>query len=131
LNMNSYNQQRPSVSQVPAKYQMEFAAYLQSRQSDWGTAEQWLARRMANSGNAVKMQTLSPGTTRHDPQRAPVVEREIVHAAPPAPVSTVSLGHRHVGDGGFPRHGEPLPDEVLHPVTGEPVTKSETRREDY
>lgn len=130
--MNSDPTRKPLISDAPADLQMAWSSYLVTGRAsghDLMSFEQWNVRRTAGGGTAVSK--LSPGTTRFDPQPKSVVERVVVPQAPAAPVSTVALGHRHVGDGGFPRHGEPMPDEILHPVTGEPVTKATTQREDY
>jgi hypothetical protein len=127
--MNNYNQQRPQVSQVPAQYQMEFAAYLQSRRSDWGTAEGWLAWRTANSGVAVKVTTPSPGTTRTEGTLAPVQNQSNALPAPRSTeVKTMDLGQRPVSSV-WPRHGVALGDEQLN-SHGEPTTKSATVRTD-
>jgi hypothetical protein len=127
---NSYSDRKPLIQEVPQKFQMEFAAYLASRRSDWGTAEAWLARRMANTGNAIKMQTLSPGTTRHDPQPTPKTEKSFQPVAPAVPVTTTDLGQRFIG-GTIPKGTEPMSDEARHEGTGELVTKSATTRSDY
>jgi len=127
--MNTEHRERcPQVSEVPAKHQLEFAAYLQSRRSGWMTAEQWLAHRMAGSGQAVRLQT--PGTTRTEGTGRP--SSQVSLPQPPAqPVTVTDLGHRFVGEGNYPRHGQPLSGELLHEGTGEPITRATTRREDF
>ena len=128
--MNTEHRERcPQVSEVPAKYQLEFAAYLQSRRSGWMSAEQWLTHRMAGSGQAVRLQ--SPGTTRTEGTGRPA--RHEPNPQPPAstPLTVTDLGHRFVGAGKYPRHGQPMSDELLHEGTGEPITKATTRREDF
>ena len=127
--MNSFSNSRPLISEVPAEHQMAFASFLQSRQAGWGTAAQWLEARLANMGQAGKWSTLSKGTTRHDPQPAPVVERVAEPYQPPVPVSVQDLGTRPVSYV-MPRHGVPLADEVLN-SHGEPTTQSPTKREDF
>ena len=129
--MNSNAERRPLVSEVPAIYQMEYAAYLQSRRSNYGTSAAWLAwRRAASEGVAVKVQSLSPGTSRSDAQPVMVEEQAMEHLAKTEPVSVTDLGQRPVS-AVWPRHGVAMPDEALHKTSKEPVTKSSTERKDF
>ena len=128
--MNSNAERRPLVSEVPAIYQMEFAAYLQSRRSNYGTSAAWLAWRTSNGSPIVKVQTLSPGTSRSDAQPVMVEEQAMDHLAKTEPVSVTDLGQRPVS-AVWPRHGVALPDEALHATSKEPVTKSSTERKDF
>lgn len=128
--MNTEHRERcPQVSAVPAKYQLEFSAYLQSRRSGWMTAEEWLARRVASTGQAAPRLT-SPGTTKTEGTGKPLGQAPMPQ--PPAqPLTVTDLGHRFIGTM-YPRHGEPLSeDELIHEQTGEPVTRATTSRKDF
>ena len=128
--MNSNAERRPLVSEVSAEFQMEYAAYLQSRRSNFGTSEAWLAWRTSNGSPVEKVQTLSPGTSRSDAQPVLVEEQAMEHLPKPEPVSVTDLGQRPVS-AVWPRHGVAMPDEALHATSKEPVTKSNTTRENF
>lgn len=132
--MNTEHRERcPQVGSVPAKYQLEFSAYLQSRRSGWMSAEEWMARRVAGTGQAVRI--TSPGTSRSDGTRPLTKQEEGVAGASAqvgAPVQVIDLGHRPLSVNTHWRTGEKtLKDEIKHPSTGEPVTKAATSRADY
>lgn len=135
--MNTEGRERcPKISEVPAKYQLEFSAYCQSRRSGWMTAEQWMAHRepskakaVAGTGQAARVAT-SPGTTKTEGTGKSLSQAPIPQP-PSQPVTVTDLGHRFVGTS-YPRNGEPLNEsEMLHESTGEPVTRATTSRKDF